>query len=384
IAANLNGALIAHFQPVFRIGRAQAMLVETAFYLGYFLIAMPAGFFMERSGYKKGILFGLGLVVVGALFFIPAATTLTFGLFMVALFIMASGMAFLETAANPYVTVLGPSESAVTRLNFTQSFNGLAHIVGPWIAGQFIFAGNEGTMESMEERQQAAHAVIGPYAAMAVGVLVILVLFALSRMPEPASSGKLIFNRRIFANRHLTWAIIAQLFYVGAQAGIWGITINYVTELLPGMTREAASKQYLVIGTTLFVVGRFLGTWLLSRFKAPNLLLVYGVIACLLSLAGVAAQGHAAVYAVLSINFFMSIMFPTIFALGVRNLGEETKLGSSFIIMSIVGGAIVPPVMGWISEQHGVQASFVVPAVCFLFVVFYGWSGHRLGNHLSK
>lgn len=379
LANILNSALIAHFQPVFEIKRAQALLVETAFYFGYFTIAIPAGLFMERYNYKKGILLGLMLYAFGALLFIPAAKNLTFGFFLIALYIIASGLAFLETAANPYVTILGKTETSVQRLNFSQSFNGLALVVGPWIAGQFIFAGNEGSMTTLAEKQHAAEAVIFPYAIIASAVLIVAFLFFLIKMPEPIKTSKLKFDSSIFKHKHLTWAIIAQFFYVGAQAGIWGITLNYITDLLPGVSNEVASKNFMIIGTTLFVIGRIAGTGLMMIIKDHLLLTYYGLAASILCLTGVLAGGEIAVYAVLAINFFMSIMFPTIFALGVKDLKEQTKLGSSFIIMAIVGGAIVPPVMGLIADEtHSIQLAFVLPMLCFLVVTYYGWSGYKI------
>lgn len=376
LANILNSALIAQFQPLFEISRAQALLVETAFYFGYFTIALPAALFMERTNYKKGIIMGLLLYAIGALMFIPAASLMTFGFFLVALYIIASGLAFLETAANPYVTMLGKPESSVQRLNFSQSFNGVALIVGPWMAGQFIFAGNEGPMTSLAEKQQAADAVILPYSIIAGGVLIIALLVSLTRMPE-FSSTKLTFDKNVFKHKHLVRATIAQLFYVGAQAGIWGITINFIIELLPGVSKEIASKNYMAIGTLLFVVGRFFGTWLMTFIKDHRLLVIYGVAASLLSLVAVFARGSMAVYAVLAINFFMSIMFPTIFALGVKDIGHHLKLGSSLIIMAIVGGAIVPPVMGLIADSAGIQWSFLLPAFCFLVIVIYGLWGYK-------
>lgn len=379
IANILNSALIAQFQPVFNISRASALLVETAFYFGYFTIALPAGLFMEKYNYKKGILVGLLLYALGALLFIPSAYTLTFGFFLVALYIIACGLAFLETAANPYITILGKPETSVVRLNFAQSFNGLALVVGPWLAGQFIFSGHEGTLETVTEKQAAAEAVIVPYAMIAITVLVVALFFYFTHMPEPSKKGELKFSRDIFSHRHLVFAVFAQLFYVGAQAGIWGITINYVVELIPGTSREIASKYYMAAGTFLFVAGRILGTFLMTFIRDNRLLTVYGGIASLLCLAGVFADGVVAVYSVLGVNFFMSIMFPTIFALGVKGLGEQyTKLGSSFIIMAIVGGAILPPVMGLIADHVSIQVSFLLPALCFIVVMFFGWSGYRI------
>ena len=371
IANILNSALIAHFQPLFEIKRAQALLIETAFYFGYFTIALPAGIFMEKYSYKKGIVLGLILYATGALLFIPAAKFLTFGFFLIALYIIASGLAFLETAANPYVTILGKSETSVQRLNFSQSFNGVALIVGPMLAANFIFAGNEGSMESMADKMQAAEAVIIPYVGIAVVVLLVAVFFGLTKMPEPAKTSSIVFSKDIFKKKHLVWAVVAQLFYVGAQASIWGITINYVIELIPGTSKEMASQKYMVIGTTMFVTGRFLGTWLMTFIKDFKLLRVYAAMATLLCLMGVFLKGEAAVYAVLTTNLFMSIMFPTIFALGVKDLGEETKLGSSFIIMAIVGGAILPPMMGYVADSIGIQTAFFVPVICFVIIFIY-------------
>ena len=381
IANIFNSALIAQFQPVFEIKRAQALLVETAFYLGYFVIALPAGIFMEKYSYKKGIILGLLLYGVGALLFIPAAQALMFGFFLVALFIIASGLAILETAANPYVTILGEPQTAVQRLNFSQSFNGVALVVGPWLAGMLIFAGNEGELLTLEAKKQAAEAVILPYAGLAAVVLLVAVLFWRSHVPEPDKGEGLRFEWRIFRHRHLTMAVLAQLFYVGAQAGIWGITINYVIETLPGVSKEAASKNFMAVGTLLFVVGRFLGTFLLGYIKDNRLLGVYGLLASLLCVGAVVLTGKPAVYSILAVNFFMSIMFPTIFALGVKDLGHETKLGSSLIIMAIVGGAILPPVMGLIADNVGIQTSFLLPVFCFLVVAFYGFQGYKPREH---
>ncbi len=375
LANILNSALIAQFQPLFEISRAEAMFVETAFYLGYLTISLPAAMFMEKRGYKKGILFGLILYVLGAFMFIPAAKSLTFGFFLVALYIIASGLAFLETAANPYVTILGKPEKSVQRLNFAQMFNGFALIVGPILAGTLIFAGNEGSLETQEMKEQAASAVILPYTLIGVGVLLIAIMVALTKMPD-VSGSSIKFSRSIFKHKHLVWAVVAQFFYVGAQASIWGITLNYIIDVLPGTTKQVASINYMPIGTTLFVVGRVAGTALLSIVKDHWLLRGFAVAATILCLVAATAGGMTGVGAVLAVNFFMSIMFPTIFAFGVKNLGPDLKLGSSFIIMAIAGGAVLPPIMGAIPN---VQTAFLVPAVCFAVVTLYSVRGYRAG-----
>ena len=378
LANILNSALIAQFQPLFEISRAPALLVETAFYFGYFTIAIPAALFMEKYSYKKGILFGLILYAIGALMFIPAAKLLTFGFFLFALYIIASGLAFLETAANPYVTMLGKPGTSVQRLNFSQMFNGLALIVGPILAGQFIFAGNEGSMETQAAKEQAANAVIFPYMLIAVGVLLIAFLVGITKMPEFASKAKLKFDAEIFSHKHLVWATIAQFFYVGAQASIWGITINYIIDVLPGTTKEIASTNYMPIGTSLFVIGRVVGTMMMSWIKDYKLLRLFAVVAAVLCIMATTAGGMVAVGSVLAVNFFMSIMFPTIFALGVKDLGNHMKLGSSFIIMAIVGGAVFPPMMGLIADNVNVQVSFVIPTICFVVVFIYSLTGYKV------
>jgi FHS family L-fucose permease-like MFS transporter len=379
LANILNSALISQFQPLFEITRAQALFVETAFYLGYFTIAIPAAIFMEKYSYKKGIIVGLILYAIGALMFIPAAKSLTFGFFLFALYIIATGLAFLETAANPYVTMMGKSETSVQRLNFSQAFNGLALVVGPILAGQFIFAGNEGSLETQAAKEQAANAVIFPYTLIAIGVMVIAALVAIAKMPAFASSAKLKFDKDIFKHKHLVWATVAQLFYVGAQASIWGITIDYIIEVLPGTSKEMASSNYMPVGTGLFVLGRVAGTVVMSWIKDYKLLRFFAVCATILCAMGILAGGMVAVGSVLAVNFFMSIMFPTIFALGVKDLGHHLKLGSSFIIMAIVGGAILPPVMGKISIVYGVQASFIIPTICFIVIFVYSLKGYNAG-----
>lgn len=376
LANILNSALIAHFQPVFDIGSAEALLVETAFYFGYFTIAIPAGLFMEKFSYKKGLIMGLLLYAIGAFLFIPAAKTLTFGFFLVALYIIASGLAFLETGANPYVILLGKPETGTVRLNTAQTFNGLALIFGPLIAGEFIFSGNEGTLSTLAEKQQAADAVIFPYATIGCIVLFVALMFVLIKMPEPDKGQGIKFDKAIFKKKHLMLAVLTQFLYVGAQVGVWGITLFFVNDALPGTSREVASKYYLFAGTLLFVTGRIVGTWLMRFVKETKLLRIYGACAFMLCLFGAFGSGYFAVFSLLGINFFMSIMFPTIFALGIKDLGDNAKLGSSMIIMAIVGGAVLPPLMGIIRENINVQPALLIPAVSFLVVIYFGWKGH--------
>lgn len=383
LAGILNAALIAHFQPVFDISRAEALLVETAFYLGYFIFAIPAGIFIQKYSYKKGILLGLLLYFVGALMFIPAAKSLYFASFLFALFVIATGLAFLETASNPYVTILGKPEKATQRLNLAQSFNGLALVVGPWLASVLIFSEGKEVFVSEAEKQAAANAVIWPYLGIAISVFVIALLVYLVRMPEPPKSDAPVFSRKLLANKDLLRAFFGILLYVGAQASIWGISIDFVMEAAPEISREVATKYYLFAGTSLFVIGRFVGTYLLGIVSGPRLLTLYALAALLLCAIITMIPGPWSIYAMIATNFFMSIMFPTIFSLGVNNLGEYRKAGSSILIMGIVGGALIPPIMGVFADQINIQTSFLIPAVCFAYLIYFGVrsSHHQALSH---
>lgn len=414
IANSLNGILINHFQLALDLQRWQAGLVDFAFYLGYFVFAIPAGLFMKKFGFKKGILFGLLLYALGAALFYPAAEVRTYGFFLFALFTIASGLAFLETAANPYVSILGDSDKAEQRLNFAQSFNGLSIIFGPLIGTLLIFSDIEYTKDDLLAmpidqaeaiRIAEAQTVQGPYLGLAAIVFVVAFLFWITKMPEPEQKSTLKTDGKwtsIFKNRHLTMAVLAQFCYVGAQACMWGYFIDYKISVSPdeqfglvgvlqpffewltGSEGELTVRRWagfhLTFCFVLFMVGRFIGTALMSVIKPNVLLSIFAIAAALLLLIGITASGITAVVAMMFVNFFMSIMFPTIFALGTKGLGEQVKLGSSFIIMAIFGGAVMPPVLGYLTETAGIQAAFFLPFVCFLVVFFYGINGYKIKN----
>lgn len=414
IANSLNGVLISHFQLALDLKRWQAGLVDSAFYFGYFVFAIPAGLFMNKFGFKKGILFGLLLYGLGAALFFPAAEVRVYGFFLFALFTIASGLAFLETAANPYVSILGDPASAEQRLNFSQSFNGLSIIFGPLIGSLLIFTDNTYTaadlatmpFENAEAiRIEEAKTVQMPYLWLAGIVLFVALLFWLTKMPEPvqpSTSGKRGWDG-IFKNRHLVLAVVAQFAYVGAQACLWGYFIDLKLSLSPdrhfflvealkpffewmaGSAEDLTPKRWagfhLTFSFLLFMIGRFFGTWLMSFVRPQRLLTLFGIIALALFLTGITANGLTALVAILFASFFMSIMFPTIFALGTKNLGEQVKIGSSLIIMAIVGGAVLPPVLGSIADATGnYQTAFLLPALCFLVIILYGWKGYEIKN----
>lgn len=402
LANSLNGTLIKHFQTALQLTRAQAGIVDSAFYIGYFVMAVPAGFILNRIGYKKGIIIGLLLFASGCFLFYPAAEVRVYGFFLTALFIIACGLAFLETAANPYVTVLGDPSSAESRINFSQSFNGLSNILGPVIGSLFIYSSMEHTNDSLAAmapdqaetiRIAEAHSVQMPYIVLACIVLLIAFLFSLVKMPEISNASESDATMKgIFRHRHLVLGIIAQFFYVGAQASLWGYfvdlklflahddnlsIVNSLYRVSSDMSAIQIASYHASFAFVLFMVGRFAGTWFLTRFRADRLLMFYAA-ACLLLL-GVAwfTNGIVAVIAISATYFFMSIMFPTIFALSIKNLGSQVKLGSSLIIMAIVGGAILPPLTGLIS-QTGMQNALIIPWASYLFILYFAWKGHRV------
>jgi len=412
IANSLNGVLISHFQLALDLKRWQAGLVDSAFYFGYFVFAIPAGLFMNRFGYKKGIIFGLLLYGIGAILFYPAAEARVYGFFLFALFTIASGLAFLETAANPYVSILGDSEGAAQRINFSQSFNGLSIIFGPLLGSLLIFTNNKNTVEDLAAmpvdqaeaiRIAEAHTVQMPYLGLAAVVLFVALLFWLTKMPEPVQSGN--EGKRgwdgIFKHRHLTLAIVAQFCYVGAQTAIFGYLIDIKLTLSPdhhfflvealkpffewmaGTGEELTPRRWagfhLTFSFILFMIGRFTGTWLMSYFAPQKLLTAFAIGAVALFSTAMLTSGLTAVVVLLFASFFMSLMFPTIFALGTRSLGEQVKLGSSLIIMSIVGGAIIPPTFGWLSIAMGsFQNALILPLICFVVIGVYGWKGYKI------
>ncbi len=388
---NMNPILIPHLKKACQLTNTQSALIDTAVYIGYFLMALPAGWLMHRYGYKKGILSGLVLYAIGALLFLPAASDRSYTLFLTALFIIAAGATFLETVANPYITKLGDPATSEQRLNFAQSFNGVGAVVAPIIGGQFILSGVEHSKEELNRMSPEvlnayllgeAATVKTPYLVIAVVVLVVAALFFIARIPEikendSADSGHS-FSTKVFRHSHVTWAVIAQLFYVGAQVCIGSFFIRFAKQMMD-MPEKRAAFWWGSIAMVGFMLGRFAGTFLMRYFKPAKLLSLYSVINILLLAIAILIKGEIAVYAVIAAPFFMSIMFPTIFALGIKDLGEESKIASSFIVMSIVGGAIFPLFMGLISDATGsMQYAYIVPLLCFFVTLYFGVKGHKI------
>jgi FHS family L-fucose permease-like MFS transporter len=377
LAYGLLDVLNKHFQDSLKITKARSTLLQAAYFGAYFIAAIPAGLLMKKMGYKKGIIAGLLLYATGATLFYPSAQIASFEFFLLSLFILASGLTFLETAANPYVTVLGDTKTAEFRLNLSQSFNGVGSFIGPIIGGLLFF---KGEVESSDGDLGSVKLV---YLVIAAIVLIIALVFWKTNLPE-IKEGELLeekreSNKSLFQNSHFTGAVIAQFFYVAAQVGIAALFINFCTEAGVGINNEKAS-YLLSISLILFTIGRFVGTAAMKKVNPHTLLMIYAVINSILCVFVVSVGNWLSVYALMAIFFFESIMFPTIFALGVKGLGRHTKQGSSFIIMSIVGGAIMPFFMGLVAEKYSTALSYIIPLFCFIIVAWYGWRGYKIAK----
>jgi FHS family L-fucose permease-like MFS transporter len=373
LAYGLLDVLNKHFQETLNITKQRSTLLQGAYFGAYFLIALPAGLFMQKVGYRKGIITGLFLYAIGAILFYPAAQNSSFSFFLLALFILASGLTFLETAANPYITLLGKPETSEFRLNLSQSFNGVGSFIGPIIGGALFFG----------DRTSGSNlgSVKVVYLVIAGMVLLVSGFFIATKMPE-AKEEELVVDsetlggKKLFQHSHFVWAVITQFFYVAAQVGIAALFINYCTEKKVGISSEKAA-YLLSASLLLFTVGRFVGT-VIMRAVAPNRLLAfYALINIGLCTGAILLQGMVSIYTLMAIFFFESIMFPTIFALGIKDLGVLTKKGSSFIIMSIVGGALVPYVMGSLAQSKSTAFSYIVPLICFVVVLLFAMVGYK-------
>ena len=383
VANNLNDILIRQFKKAFELTDFQSGLVQSAFYLGYFLFAIPAGLVMRKYGYKAGIVLGLVLYGSGALLFFPAAQLRTYGFFLSALFVIASGLSFLETSANPFVTVLGPPEGAERRLNFAQAFNPLGSIAGVGIGRVFIFSSTDYTAAQVAAMPNAARnayhaaqssAVQMPYVIIGVVVLVLALVFMVT--PFPIAHGASTSDtdeakwRQLLTRPRLFMAVAAQFFYVGAQVGVWSYLIRYAEGTIPG-TADRAAADYLLISLVLFMVGRFVGSVLMRVIAPAKLLAAFAALNALLAMIAIARPGPVGLVALIGVSFFMSVMYPTIFALGVQGLGEVRKLASSALVMAIVGGAVLTPAMGALSGVAGIQWAMSIPVICFGIVLAF-------------
>jgi FHS family L-fucose permease-like MFS transporter len=389
LTSNLLPTLIPHLKKACQLDDLQSAFIDSAYWVAYFVMAIPAALIMRKYSYKTGIICGLVIAAVGAACFYPAAEIRQFGVFLGALFLMASGMTFLETAANPYITILGDPETSSQRLNFAQAFNGLGAFVSAFFLNKIILSGVDYTPEQLKVMQPSAlenylsteaHRVQIPYLAIAGVLLLVALMFYVTKLPSVPEEKTEKFNidTTVFKHRHFTTGVIAQFFYVGAQVCISSFFIRY-TKYTSGMSEaEVTNHHYLGYMLLCFMVGRYVGAFLMTKIKAQHLLTLYSAVNILLLAYCVLVGGKFGLYAMMGVEFFMSIMFPTIFALGIKDLGRQTKIGSSFMVMSIVGGALIPLMLGYISRNINIQVAYSVPLVCFFVILYYGWKGYKI------
>lgn len=382
LTSNLIPTLIPHLKKACRLTDFQSAFIDSAYWIAYFIIAIPAGLVMKKFGYKKAIIIGLIIAAVGTFLFYPAAEQRTFTFFLAALFIVASGMTFLETAANPYMTILGDPETASQRLNFAQAFNGLGAFIAAFFLSKVILSGKEISDATLAKLSLSeanvlltleAKSVQLPYVVIGIVLLLVAVVFMLTRFPaeqqkmevdgHPAGA----FN--LFRHKHLLMGIVAQFFYVGAQVCISSFFIRYCKYAAGLAELEAAS--YLGLLLLGFMVGRYVGTFVMQYIQPALLLALYSIVNIVLLSVIVFVGGKISIFALIGVEFFMSIMYPTIFSLAIKGLAENTKMASSYLVMAIVGGAIFPVIMGKVSDVTNIQIAYLVPAACFLVVLYF-------------
>ncbi len=390
VANSLNDVLIPQFRKAFQLDDFASSMVQSAFYFGYFCFAIPASLFMRRFGYRAAVLLGLALYGAGALLFLPAAQSSQYYAFLIALYVIASGLAFLETSANPLIAVMGPANSADQRLNFAQTFNPIGTMSGSFIGGLLIFSDVNHTPDQLQAltpeafaafRAAELDAVKLPYICIAAMVLIWAVLVACAKFPpvdrgrggDAAAEG----GFRGLSQFPRYWlGVLAQFAYVGAQVGVWSFLIRYTQHNFPG-TLEKDALRWLPISFGIFFAGRFIGTLLMSRVNPATLLGSFAAINVVLCLVAVVAGGYIGLTALIASSFFMSIMFPTIFSMSLRGLGIYTKSGSSFLVMAIIGGAVFTAAMGLISRESSINIAYAVPAACFAIVFLFAWKSRR-------
>jgi MFS transporter, FHS family, L-fucose permease len=376
LLTSLNDILIPHLKSVYNLSYVQAMMVNLAFFSGYFLLSIPAGYLIRRIGYKAGAVAGLAVCAVGAALFYPAATSV-YALFLFALFVLAAGITILQVAANPYVTALGAPATASSRLNLTQAFNSLGTVVGPPLGGILILshiseAGDPANMTAAERLSQA-HAVQGPYLALAATLAILAILFAIIRLPVIRDDAAAVASAgSIFKQKRLMLGVLAIFVYVGAEVSIGSFLINYMEEPgIAGFTAETGAK-YVAYYWGGAMVGRFVGSAVM-RTISPGKVLAFNAAACIALLVATSfGHGHFAMWAVLLVGLFNSIMFPTIFSMAVHELGALTSQGSGLLVMAIAGGALVPVLQAHAADVIGLQVSFLVPAVCYGYILYFG------------
>lgn len=396
----LNDILIPHLKAVFELTFAQAMLVQFTFFGAYFLMSLPAGWLVGKLGYKNGIVAGLVIAGIGALGFWPAAELRVYGAFLAALFVLASGITVLQVAANPFVSLLGPQRTASSRLTLAQAFNSLGTAIAPLLGGWLILSTVVKSTEELAQLPEAeqlayrvaeAQSVQGPYLGLAAVLFLLAIVVYLFRLPtlkEPVQKHEAADERKYtigeaLSHPHVLFGVLAIFFYVGGEVAIGSFMVNYFSMPEIGGFSEAEAAKFVAAYWTLAMVGRFVGSGMLALLSPRWLLSIFAAVNVALLLTTVSTTGMTAIYVLVATGLFNSIMFPTIFTLGIERLGPLTGRASSLLIMAIVGGAIIPYMQGLVADRFGVQVSFLIPALCYVYIVYYGLWGSRVRGALA-
>ncbi|PYU06421.1 MAG: glucose/galactose MFS transporter, partial [Acidobacteria bacterium] len=385
----LNDILVPHLKSIFDLNYTKVMLIQFAFFSAYFIFSIPSAKVIDTIGYKRTMVTGLVTMGVGAFLFIPAASAPSFPLFLGALMVLAAGITALQVAANAYVSVLGPPETASSRLNLTQAFNSLGTTIGPYLGGLFILNANASSAEALQKmstsalqayRVQEASSVKLPYTIIGLALIAFAVLigmFKLPPMPEAEKHGLHGPSTSIWKYKHLVLGMVGIFVYVGAEVSIGSFLINYLSQPNIGNMPEIVAAKYVAYYWGGAMIGRFIGSALLQKVKTGTLLGIFGLVAALLVCTTMLTTGTIAMWSVILVGFFNSIMFPSIFTLGIAKLGPLTGDGSGLMIMAIVGGAILPVVQGAIADRIGIHHAFILPVICYLYIVYYAFRGSR-------
>jgi MFS transporter, FHS family, L-fucose permease len=376
---NLNMALVPHLRSIFDLPYAWAMLAESAFFLAYFVFSSPTSKLIETIGYKRTMVVSLFVQVVGCLLFVPAARMVSFPLFLTAVFVVGAGVTALQTSVNPYVSILGPEHSAPVRLTLAQALNSLGGTIAPLVAGAYILT-DPGKLAT---KAAVADTVRGPYIAIAAGLLILGLAVAFAHLPpitetqsfRPAKAGDPMLSRSIWSYKHTVLGALGIFFYVGVEVGLASIAVNYFKTQGMSSSQTASFLVSLYWGGAL--VGRLLGSWILTKVESGRLLGIFGLTAALLIAISMFTSGNVAIWTLVLCGFFNSIMFPNIFTLGIAGLGPMTSKGSGLIMTAVVGGAIIPYLLGALADNVGIQRSFVLPVICYLYIAFYGLVGSK-------
>lgn len=401
-ANDITHPMVKSFSKIFRMTVTQGSLIQVAFYAGYFAMAIPAALFIKRYSYKAGILFGLAMYAIGALMFIPAARIGIFEPFLVAYFIMTCGLSFLETSANPLVLTMGSPENSTRFLNLAQSFNPIGSLCGMFVAMHYVqarlnpmpsaerFALDDASFNMLKSAD--LDILVRPYAFIGLLLIIIFTLIYFTKLPNHPNSTKnsklasMSAVRRLFENISYREGIIAQFFYIGAQITCWTFIIQlgtsvFMSEGIPEYKAEILSQRLNIVAMVIFCVSRFISTWLMKYFKSSKMLVAYGIAAIVLISVVILVKGRIGLYCLVATSAFMSLMFPTIYGLALKDVGEDTELGSAGLIMAILGGSVLPPFQAMIIDAGYIGLSFIVPLICFIVVSIFGIRQLRISNN---